>query len=306
MRLRSLLARLAVDAGRTVSTGALVDAIWPEEPPADPAGALQTWVSLLRRTLGDPTQVQQGANGYRFALAPADLDATEFARHVASARALARDGKRDNAAAELASGLTLWRGEPLADISLADYVDGYRARWQELWLTARGDLAELQISGGQASEIVGELEELVSAHPLDERFGALLIRARATSGRSAEALDRFPAARPYRGDHLLHDCHRGRCRATWPVPNKTRNSHYPIAAGTADMPPVSSAGVAVAGWLAARGSAAAAAETLAAASAVRGSDDHTELTAALLITMIKTVLDMRFDEHYAKGRALSR
>ncbi len=52
-RLRALLARLALDAGRPVTTGRLVDAVWEDELPADQLHALQSLVSRLRRALGD-------------------------------------------------------------------------------------------------------------------------------------------------------------------------------------------------------------------------------------------------------------
>src|SRR5689334_10399948 len=52
-RLRSLLTRLALDVGRPVSAGALVDAVWGEYLPGDQANALQSLVSRLRRSLGD-------------------------------------------------------------------------------------------------------------------------------------------------------------------------------------------------------------------------------------------------------------
>ena len=46
-RLRTVLTRLALDAGRPVSVDALADAVWPEDSPADVANALQTLVSRL-------------------------------------------------------------------------------------------------------------------------------------------------------------------------------------------------------------------------------------------------------------------
>jgi len=50
-RLRRLLLRLALDPGRVVTTGQLVDAVWDEDPPAGAANALQALVSRLRRLL---------------------------------------------------------------------------------------------------------------------------------------------------------------------------------------------------------------------------------------------------------------
>src|SRR5215470_8583628 len=58
VRLRALLIRLALDAGRTVTIAALASALWPDDGPADPENALQTLVSRLRRALprGDVVQ----------------------------------------------------------------------------------------------------------------------------------------------------------------------------------------------------------------------------------------------------------
>ena len=56
-RLRGLLAHLAIDAPHVVPSSALIDTLWPDEPPADAANALQSLVSRLRRAIGDPTAV---------------------------------------------------------------------------------------------------------------------------------------------------------------------------------------------------------------------------------------------------------
>ncbi|MGX6447854.1 AfsR/SARP family transcriptional regulator, partial [Patulibacter sp. S7RM1-6] len=58
-RVRALLVRLALDAGRDVGRSALIDAVWEESPPADAGHALQALVSRLRRALG-PDAVRSG------------------------------------------------------------------------------------------------------------------------------------------------------------------------------------------------------------------------------------------------------
>src|SRR4051794_41752098 len=80
-RLRALLACLALDAGRPVTTGRLVDAVWEDELPADQLHALQSLVSRLRRALGDG-RLEAAPGGY---VLRADVDAQRF-------EALARDG----------------------------------------------------------------------------------------------------------------------------------------------------------------------------------------------------------------------
>jgi hypothetical protein len=77
-RLRALLARLALDAGRPVSVATLVDAVWGEQPPADEVNALQTLISRLRRALGGSTTTGRSAAGYRLDITRDDVDALRF------------------------------------------------------------------------------------------------------------------------------------------------------------------------------------------------------------------------------------
>ena len=107
-RLRALLARLALDAGRPVTTTALVDALWEDDLPADHVHALQSLVSRLRRALGDPALVAPAPGGYRLEGRRADFDA----RTPSPSRALAQRRLQREA-------LDLWRGPALAD--LRDY-----------------------------------------------------------------------------------------------------------------------------------------------------------------------------------------
>jgi DNA-binding SARP family transcriptional activator len=75
-RLRRLLLRLALDPGRVVTTGQLVDAVWDEHPPAGAANALQALVSRLRRLL--PGAVESHPSGYRLAVPAEAVDAVRF------------------------------------------------------------------------------------------------------------------------------------------------------------------------------------------------------------------------------------
>ena len=49
---RALLADLLVNAGRVVPADRLVDDLWGDDPPGNPANTLQGRVSALRRALG--------------------------------------------------------------------------------------------------------------------------------------------------------------------------------------------------------------------------------------------------------------
>ncbi|GAA4593358.1 hypothetical protein GCM10023194_57450 [Planotetraspora phitsanulokensis] len=53
LKVRALLVDLLVHEGHPVSMDRLVDDLWGNEPPGNPAGALQVRVSQLRKALED-------------------------------------------------------------------------------------------------------------------------------------------------------------------------------------------------------------------------------------------------------------
>ncbi|MGH3374779.1 MAG: AfsR/SARP family transcriptional regulator, partial [Actinoallomurus sp.] len=71
-RLRALLIRLAVDAGRTVPAERLIDDLWGDAPPSGAANALQALVSRLRG-VGGHGAVESHPGGYRLAVDPAQV-----------------------------------------------------------------------------------------------------------------------------------------------------------------------------------------------------------------------------------------
>jgi predicted ATPase/DNA-binding SARP family transcriptional activator len=192
-RLRTLLARLALDQGHLVTTQSLVDAIWGERPPADAGNALHSLVSRLRRALppGDGSRVESLPAGYRLPAAPGATDVAEFERLAAEGRACQEAGDADSAARRFASALALWRGAPLADLADAPFAGPTVARLTELRLRTVEAHAELALAAGRADELIGDLQQLAVAHPLDERLRGLYIRALCAVGRPAEALSAF-------------------------------------------------------------------------------------------------------------------
>jgi len=184
-RLQALLARLALDAGRAVPPGALVEAVWDGAPPRDEQHALQSLVSRLRRALGDPSLVVQEPAGYRLAVEPDDVDAVRFERLAREGSSALRGGDAARALRVLTEALELWRGAPGADAM----------RLAELRLQARVDRLAASAALGHAADDVAELGELAAEHPLDERIAALRIRALAAAGRQADALAAYEETR---------------------------------------------------------------------------------------------------------------
>ncbi|TDD41867.1 helix-turn-helix domain-containing protein [Nonomuraea terrae] len=202
IRLRALLAALALEPGRIVTRSRLVDWIWGERPPADEVNALQALVSRLRRVLPDGV-IEADSGGYRLAVAPDAVDVYRFEHLVGQARAADPAAQADL----LRSALALWRGTPMADIALRDSgaFDAVVARLSELHVAALGDRVDADIRLGRGSELVSELTELVAAYPLREGFVAALMRALAEAGRGNEALTVYQRTRERLAEELGAD-----------------------------------------------------------------------------------------------------
>ncbi|MEV4109092.1 BTAD domain-containing putative transcriptional regulator [Nonomuraea sp. NPDC049695] len=199
IRLRALLAALALEPGRIVTRARLVDWIWGEQPPADEVNALQALVSRLRRVLPDGV-IEAHSGGYRLAVAPDAVDAYRFEHLVGQARAAEPEARADL----LRSALALWRGTAMADIALRDseVFDAAVARLDELHVAALGDRVDADIRLGRGSELVSELTELVATYPLREGFVAALMRALAEAGRGNEALTVYQRTRERLAEEL--------------------------------------------------------------------------------------------------------
>lgn len=204
-RLRALLCRLAVDAGRPVSSDELTGAVWGDEVPAEATNALQSLVSRLRRALGAAGLVAQEPRGYRLVVDAADVDAWCLRVEVDRGDAALAAGDLTAAAQAYAAALALWRGEPLVDAGDAAYATAQVDRWAALRLAAARGRAECALQAGAGATVVDELATLVAAHPLDERLRLLLLRALAAAGRGAEALAAYEDARRVLADELGTD-----------------------------------------------------------------------------------------------------
>ncbi|WP_271218840.1 BTAD domain-containing putative transcriptional regulator [Streptosporangium carneum] len=202
IRLRALLAALALEPGRIVTRARLVDWIWGQRPPADEVNALQALVSRLRRVLPDGV-IEAEAGGYRLAVAPDAVDVCRFEHLVGQARAAEPAARADL----LRSALALWRGTAMADIAMrdSDAFDAVVTRLDDLYVAALGDRVDADIRLGRGSELLSELTELVAAYPLREGFVAALMRALAEAGRGTEALTVYQRTRERLAEELGAD-----------------------------------------------------------------------------------------------------
>ena len=226
-RLRGLIARLALAGGRPVEPGVLVDALWPQELPADPANALQSLVSRLRRLLGEAGSVTQSEGGYRLDVTEDDVDALRFERLAAHGRDRLRAGDPRAAAGLLSEAVALC-GEPSVIAAVAPAVATRLAR---IAVEAGADLAEAELALGRADDAATRLTALLAEHPADERLAALQMDALAAQGRQADALDLYERVRETLADRLgadpgaaLRERHLRLLRSPDPAPEARREA----------------------------------------------------------------------------------
>ncbi|MFI1914205.1 BTAD domain-containing putative transcriptional regulator [Nocardia sp. NPDC020380] len=226
-RHRAVLARLLIARGRVVPTTQLIDDLW-DEPPADPTGTLQTFVSALRRIIEPgraPRQPAQilitAAPGYALRIDPAKVDAGRFealVRQADSLRTAAISGRPADpssavawpagpeqasrtrtahptppellraAVAEIDTALELWQGPAYAEFADRPWARAEITRLGELRLTAMEQRAGTLLDLGRDAEVITTLDAVVHDHPLRETAWHTLVLALYRSGRQADAL----------------------------------------------------------------------------------------------------------------------
>ena len=193
---RSLLAILLMHANERVSTDALIDGLWGEDPPPTARKALQVYVARLRATLGEESaRLVTHPIGYVLTIERDELDRHRCERLAGEGRSALRAGDCARAAEQLREALALWRGPPFAEFAYEAFAQPEISRLEELRLAMLEDRIEADLGCGEAAELVGELETLVRDHPLRESLRRQLVLALYRSGRQAEALEAYRAAR---------------------------------------------------------------------------------------------------------------
>ena len=84
---------------------------------------------------------------------------------------------------------------PLADLAYEPFAQEEITRLEELHLGAVEQRIDADLATGRHADVVAELEALIGRHPLRERLRGQLMLALYRSGRQAEALETYQAAR---------------------------------------------------------------------------------------------------------------
>jgi DNA-binding SARP family transcriptional activator len=206
---RAVLAVLALEAGRVVSRDALIERLWPDEPPSSATGTLQAYVSQLRRVLEPDRAPRTPASvlitrdpGYLLAVDADQVDATRFTAALSAARACL--AAREPAAAEpiLEAALREWREDPLPEFRDAGFAAVAVARLRETRAEIGEELAAAWLAMGRNAPVITAVRRMLERQPFRERLWAQLMIALYREGRQAEALDAYRRAQTVLAEEL--------------------------------------------------------------------------------------------------------
>jgi predicted ATPase/DNA-binding SARP family transcriptional activator len=205
---RAVLALLLLRANEVVSSDQLVEELWAGTPPASGAKGLHVHVSRLRRALAaghsgpDGERLVTTAGGYVLRVGPEELDVQRCERLIGEGRSLLAAGRPDQARAALSGAVELWRGDVLADFQYDAFAQGEIARLGELRAAVLEERIAVEMLLGREAQVLGELERLVRDYPYRERLRGQLMLALYRTGRQADALAAYRAARSALVDEL--------------------------------------------------------------------------------------------------------
>jgi DNA-binding SARP family transcriptional activator len=199
---RATLAILLLNANRVVSVDRLADDLYAGAAPVTAVTQVQRQISELRKVFGATHTLETRAPGYVLRLTPEQLDLQRFERLTAEATRSFDAGEPQRASDLMREALALWRGPALADLAYESFAQPAIERLEEIRLAALEQRIDADLALGQNAELVGELEQLVREHPLQERFCAQLMLALYRAGRQSEALDVYRGVREQLVEHL--------------------------------------------------------------------------------------------------------
>lgn len=193
---RILLAQLVVARGIVLSRDRLIDGIWGETPPRSAVNTLHTYVTHLRKALGeadprpDRTIISTHPNGYRIELDDDEVDAWRLDRAVTQARILIDRRDFPTAVDLLDRAVEEWRGSPLEEFD-ADFARAEAARLDELHYQAHELRVDCLLETGEEPRAIGILESITSAFPYREPLWQHLMLALYRVGRQRDALTAY-------------------------------------------------------------------------------------------------------------------
>ena len=209
---RTVLALLALNAGRVVTGEALMNEIWDGHPPRSARTTLQTYILHIRKVFAKVSgtslrevasgQLATHADGYRLSCVAGDSDLFRFDALTACASEAMAQKRYAEAGRMWRGALELWSGNAFGGIVPGPALQAEARRLEEGRLQAMGLRIEADLQVGRADQVIGELVSLTRRHPFNESFHAQYMRALSQSGRRVEALRAYQDLRSVLIDEL--------------------------------------------------------------------------------------------------------
>ncbi len=192
----------AIHAGRPVPRDRLLDALWPDRPPARAKGSLRTVYSLLRKAL-EPFMPPRGPNRYfvvageTYTFDPGGAAEIDLVRFRARIRAhIAPDPAQSPESLPPAFLHALENyGDLLPGLPYAEWLFAARQEAEELFLAGCHHAAGVRLAQGAPEEAIHWAERVVQRAAWHEEAYQILMRAHARLGRRTAALRVFQQAR---------------------------------------------------------------------------------------------------------------
>ncbi len=195
---RALLSSLLLNANHAVSMSTLTRVLWDDDPPPSAQKNLHLYVHRIRQLLAgaDTTErLVRRPHGYQLLVEPGELDVEVFAAKVSAARSATQAGDLAGAAALYDAAFELWHGNALADVTWSQSLSEAAEALGQRRLVALEERIEVALGLGRYEPVLAELESLVIAEPLRERFRGQLMVALYRMGRKADALSVYQDTR---------------------------------------------------------------------------------------------------------------
>ncbi len=196
---RALLTVLIIGRNRPLSVEMLIDALWPDDPPPDAKGSLQSKISRLRPLLG-PGALRFASGAYTLTVDPDECDLEMFERLADAAFSPTNELRRRIECAD--SAIALWGGNRSVqtgsiDAALSECVR-IEARRDALAVERLALLWEV----GDDARVIADGAALAEECPYSDRVCELRMRSLARTGRLVEALRLFATYRKQLDDEI--------------------------------------------------------------------------------------------------------
>ncbi|TVZ82793.1 AfsR/SARP family transcriptional regulator [Streptomyces sp. BK340] len=200
-KMHTVLATMLLAQERVVSDSRLSALLWGWEPPATASAQIYTYMSRLRKQLGEEVEIVRRPPGYVLRAPGAVVDLVEFRRRERDGRRALAERRFEEAADLLREALGQWRGAALANVT-EHMLDAELAPLEEERMLALESRLEADLELGRHEQVMAELTALVAEFPVRERLRAQLMTALYRCGRQADALHTYYEGRKVLAEQL--------------------------------------------------------------------------------------------------------